>query len=428
MVFKKTELIIPTIGNMVKLGHISSFFLLLFVAGFLLVTHTSQSQARPNPKYASVVMDAQTGQILRARNAEKSLHPASLTKIMTLFLTFEALERGELRRHQMLRVSRKAASQPPSNVKLKKGDLISVKDAIYALLTKSANDVAVVVAEAIAGSESRFAVMMTQRAKSLGMKRTVFRNASGLHHPRQISTAKDMAILSRSMMQYFPQYYSLFSTTHFTYKGTTYRNHNKLMKSYQGMDGLKTGYIRASGFNLAASAVRENHRLIGVVFGGRTGNSRNRHLKSILDETFRRLGKNKLVVAGLDRIPPVPEAKPTEFRGQAFALAQPSTKKRPLERLGKIKVAKNIDNDTVAKDTSWSIQVGAFASRVASDQAIASAMTTLNQKLPHSARPVIVPLRTDEGLVFRARLINMDAKTAHGACSVLKDCVVVSSN
>lgn len=380
--------------------------------------------ARPNPKYASVVMDAQTGKILRSRNSNKKLHPASLTKIMTLFLTFEALERGELRKNQKLPVSQKAASQPPSNVKLKKGERISVNDAIYALLTKSANDVAVVVAEAIGGSERRFAKMMTERARSLGMKRTVFRNASGLHHPAQISTARDMAILSRSMMQYFPQYYHLFSTTEFTYRGTKYRNHNKLMRSYKGMDGLKTGYIRAAGFNLAASAVQNDRRLIGVVFGGRTSKSRNRHMKAILNETFARLNHNRVQVASAGKTPPVPGTKPSNT--MSFALVQP---KPTLSRIQVAKSApKQVKSQAPDNGKNWSIQVGAFSSRVASDQAIASAMTALGAKLPSSARPVIVPLKTRNGLVFRARVINMTASTAHKACSVIKDCVVVSSN
>ncbi|MBL4805412.1 MAG: D-alanyl-D-alanine carboxypeptidase, partial [Alphaproteobacteria bacterium] len=247
------------------------------------------AKAAENPKYASIVMDADTGLILRQRYANKSLHPASLTKVMTLLLTFEALESGQMQLKDRIRISNHAASMVPSKLGLKPGSSIRVQDAIYALVTKSANDVAVALAEHHAGSESNFAQRMTAKARAIGMSRTTFRNASGLHDPRQVTTARDMAKMARYVINVHPTYYRYFSRKNFTYAGQTYRNHNRLMDTYPGMDGMKTGYINASGFNLIASAVRGDKRIIGVVFGGRSSRSRNAHMKDILDEGFSKI-------------------------------------------------------------------------------------------------------------------------------------------
>jgi len=264
--------------------------------------------AMANSKYGSIVIDARTGQVLSASHADKKLHPASLTKMMTLYMTFEALEQNRLRRNQMLKVSKHASTMVPSKLGLKPGEKIMVEHAIYALVTKSANDVAVVLAEALAGSEPNFARYMTARARQLGMSRTTFVNASGLHNKRQISTPRDMATLSRALMMHYPQYYHYFSTLEFTYRGKSYGNHNKLMKDYRGMDGLKTGYVAASGFNLAASAVRDGRRLIGVVFGGRSSRSRNAHMATLLNRGFTKVGKTPMLMAQAKI--PVPSRKP----------------------------------------------------------------------------------------------------------------------
>jgi D-alanyl-D-alanine carboxypeptidase len=237
-------------------------------------------------RYASIVMDAETGYVLSERNADKQLHPASLTKMMTLYMTFDAIRQGKLSKNTRLPVSKFAASQDPSKLNLKAGGSIRVEDAILALVTKSANDAATVLAEGVGGSQSRFATLMTQKARQLGMTRTRFINASGLHHPAQISSARDMARLSQALLRDFPREYKYFSTNNFSYAGHNYHNHNRLMSSYQGMDGIKTGYINASGYNLAASAVRGNRRLIGVVFGGRTTATRNAEMARLLDAGF----------------------------------------------------------------------------------------------------------------------------------------------
>ena len=240
-------------------------------------------------RYASIVMDSRTGEVLYSRNADDLLYPASLTKIMTLYMTFDALERGKLRLGQKLPVSARAAGQAPTKLGLRKGESISVQDAMFGLITKSANDAATVLAEAMAQSEMEFARMMTAKARSLGMNRTTFRNASGLPNRHQKSTARDMAILGAAMIQDFPQYYHFLSLQEFDYKGTAYKNHNNLLGKYNGADGIKTGYIRASGFNLVASAKRGNNRLIGVVFGGRTAKTRDTHMASLLDRGFERI-------------------------------------------------------------------------------------------------------------------------------------------
>lgn len=282
-------------------------FLAIFIVVFSCGLFSSPVQA--NPKYASIVVDAETGKVLRARNANKILHPASLTKMMTLYMTFDALSNGHLKLTDRVPISRHAAGMVPSKLNLPVGSSIKVEDAILALVTKSANDVAAALAEKIAGSEWAFAQKMTSRARQLGMKDTVFRNASGLHHKDQVTTARDMAILGRALIYDHPQYYRYFSTKNFSYRGHNYHNHNRLMSSYKGMDGIKTGYIHASGFNLVASAVRDDRRLVAVVLGGRTTQTRNSHMANIMDEGFR-LAQNlpKARIASLQLPPRVARA------------------------------------------------------------------------------------------------------------------------
>lgn len=251
--------------------------------------------ARPalaNAKYASIVIDADTGQVLSQSNADKILHPASLTKMMTLLMLFDSMQARKVGLNDKISISSHAASMQPSKLGLPVGSTIRVEDAIKALVTKSANDISVAVAEFIGGSEENFARMMTMRAQQLGMTRTRFVNASGLHDPRQVSSARDMARLSLVLVKQYPTYYSYFSIKNFTYRGKSHHNHNRLMSEYKGMDGLKTGFVNASGFNLAASAKRNGRRLVGVVFGGRTWKSRNDHMAVLLDRGFEKIFKD----------------------------------------------------------------------------------------------------------------------------------------
>lgn len=254
-------------------------------------------------KYASIVIDADTGQVLHEVNADTRNYPASLTKMMTLYLTFEALEKGKLKIDQKLPVSRRAEGISPSKLGLKRGQSITVQEVILALVTKSANDAAVVIAEYLGGTEAKFAKIMTTKARAIGMGNTTFRNASGLPNRRQLSTARDMARLSQALLEDFPAYYSLFSTQQFSYGGRKHKNHNKLLVSYEGTDGIKTGYTRASGFNLAASVKRNNRRLIAVVFGGKSSRSRNSHIVKLLDRGFRQINRAIVEAPRPDRNP-----------------------------------------------------------------------------------------------------------------------------
>ncbi|MBB3266104.1 D-alanyl-D-alanine carboxypeptidase [Azospirillum sp. OGB3] len=238
------------------------------------------------PVHAYVLMDAQSGRVLDSENADTLTYPASLTKMMTLLLTFEALERGTLRLDQELPVSRHATNQKPSRLNLAVGSTIRVEDAILALTVKSANDVAVVLAEALGGSEEQFAEMMTAKAQALGMASTTFRNASGLPHKEQRTTARDMARLSRAIVARPAREYAYFSRTRFDWNGTVVPGHNRLLGRVEGYDGIKTGFINLSGFNLAGSASRNGQRLVAVVLGGTTAASRDREVAELLEQGF----------------------------------------------------------------------------------------------------------------------------------------------
>jgi D-alanyl-D-alanine carboxypeptidase len=238
------------------------------------------------PVFEWIVLDAATGQVLGEQNADELTYPASLTKMMTLYLTFEALNQGRISLDQRFIVSANAAGKEPSKLGLTPGETVSVHDLILGIVTKSANDAAVVLAEGLAGSEPAFAVQMNREARALGMLSTNFRNASGLPNRYNYTTARDMAKLALALYRTFPKEYAYFSTEKFTYDGRTYINHNHLMEEFQGMDGIKTGYINASGFNLAASAVRHGERLVGVIMGGRTATSRDSEMAELLDDAF----------------------------------------------------------------------------------------------------------------------------------------------
>jgi D-alanyl-D-alanine carboxypeptidase len=256
------------------------------------VIHTGKivSAKTPAPPSAAMVIDGDTGRILYEDNADQPIYPASLTKMMTLYLLFGALDRGTVKLDQPLPVSARAAAMPATKLGLRVGEGLPVEQAIHAIIVQSANDAASVVAEALGGSEDGFAAMMNAQAKRLGMRSTTFRNASGLPDPLQKTNARDLAILARALVQTYPSYYHFFSEDSFIWRGRTYLGHNRLLHRYEGADGLKTGYIRASGFNLATSAVRNGHRLIGVVLGGRSAGARDAQMASLLDRGFAALG------------------------------------------------------------------------------------------------------------------------------------------
>jgi D-alanyl-D-alanine carboxypeptidase len=240
------------------------------------------------PPFAAMVVDVKTGKVLMAQNEDELRHPASITKVMTLYLLFEQLERGRYRLDSDLTVSARAERQAPSKLGLRAGQTIEVEDAIKALVTKSANDVAVTVAENIGGSEDAFAEMMTRKARQLGMTRTVYRNASGLPDEEQVTTARDLITLGRAIQERFPSYYRYFSTSNFAWRGAVHRNHNKLLGRVEGVDGIKTGYTRMSGFNLLTSAKSGGRQIMAVILGGRSGASRDRLMADLVETHLER--------------------------------------------------------------------------------------------------------------------------------------------
>ena len=262
--------------------------------------HRGAATESYQPSYSSIVVDANSGAVMQASNADSPRHPASLTKIMTLYLLFERLEQAKIKLTTELPASAHAASQAPSKLGLKPGETIRVETAIRAIVTKSANDVAVIVAEALGGDEASFGKLMTAKARALGMTQTVYRNASGLPDDQQITTARDQAILGRAIQDRFPNYYPYFATRTFEFRGKSVRNHNHLLGSIEGVDGIKTGYIHDSGFNIVTSVRRANHHIIAVVFGGRTAEARDARVRSLID--------NNINIAAIKRTaPPVIE-------------------------------------------------------------------------------------------------------------------------
>jgi D-alanyl-D-alanine carboxypeptidase len=249
--------------------------------------HSSSQAGGYAPPTASIVIDGNSGAVLEESNPDALRHPASLTKVMTLYLLFERLDAGKIRLDTPLKVSEHAAEQAPTKLGLKPGQSIAVEDAIKAVVTKSANDVAVVIAENLGGSEQAFAAQMTQKARALGMSRTTYVNASGLPDDDQITTARDQALLGRAIQDRFPRYYRFFSTTAFSFHGRTIRGHNHLLGSVPGVDGIKTGYTRASGFNLITSVHRDSRFIVGVVLGGRSAFERDAHMRALIDSNIR---------------------------------------------------------------------------------------------------------------------------------------------
>ncbi len=397
----------------------------VLAVAFTMLFAASDVQAR----YASIVIDFETGKVIEQTNADTRNYPASLVKMMTLYMAFEALQEGNLTLDQELPVSRRATGMPPSKLGLKRGETIAVREVILALVTKSANDAAVVMAEALGTKESRFAQMMTKKARKLGMKRTSFRNASGLPNRRQLSTARDMAILARALIRDFPQYYEYFATSEFTYNGRKHRNHNGLLRKYEGTDGLKTGYIRASGFNLAASAMRNGRRIIAVVFGGRSPKSRDRQVARLLDKGFLAAASLPLVAkAGPANKPraKTAAAAPTDAAHPAPALAAVAkdTVEKPAANAGKT-VRKQRPGGV---ERVWGVQVGAYYRyRLAEDAAIKAAARIPD--LLGDTRVHVPSIRGQRGRIYRARLFGLSRSEARGACRKLKvlktDCLVV---
>ncbi|MFN3892832.1 MAG: serine hydrolase [Beijerinckiaceae bacterium] len=314
------------------------------IAGLSLALTATAADARPKkkkrvasytPPYAAMVVDANTGRVLHAANENALRHPASVTKVMTLYLLFEQMERGRFRLDTPLPISANAASMPPTKVGLRPGQTITVENAIGSLITKSANDIAVVVAEAIAGDEATFARMMTRKAQSLGMSRTVFRNASGLPNPEQVTTARDLTILGRAIQDRFPKQFAYFSKHEHRMGQVVMRNHNRLLGRLEYVDGIKTGYIRASGFNVLTSAKLDGRSVVAVVMGGRTAAHRDGIMANLLQSNIQLASRTRSapVIAEAPVAERVAEAAPPPPSAAAPAPRQAAVQPAPIAPL-----------------------------------------------------------------------------------------------
>lgn len=388
-------------------------------------------------KAASLVIDATTGKVVFAKNATELRHPASLTKMMTLYLTFEALEKGKLKWNQMLPVSDIAAEQAPTNLSLEEGDTISVRDAVLGLIVRSANDAAVVLAEAIGGNEPDFAVMMTRKAKALGMNNTVYKNASGLPDERQITTARDLAVLALALRKHYPDNYKLFSTRSFEFHGRDYESHNRVMMRYAGADGLKTGYTRMSGFNLVTSASRYGYKVVAVVMGGVTGKSRDDQMIALLDSSFRQMASasGKTIYASAEEVKQAnreveegegdadEEVASTDDSDATTAIAPAAFKEKSSNKTVRsysLADAGEVDapKETAVADGKWGIQVGAYELSKDALMAAANAKALAAEPLADS-KISITGTDDDASKVHRARLTNLTQGQAQDACKML---------
>jgi D-alanyl-D-alanine carboxypeptidase len=356
--------------------------------------------------YSAIVLDADTGRVLHAHEADTLRYPASLTKMMTLYMAFDALKDGRLKLDQRIPVSAHAAGQAPSAIGLRQGQTLTVRDAILAAVTKSANDATVALGEAIGGSEAQFATMMTRRAHQLGMTSTTFRNASGLPNPGQKSTARDMATLALALLKNHKAYYTYFSTPEFEWNDRVFNNHNHLLKRYEGVDGIKTGYIRASGFNLVASAKRDGRRVIGVVFGGTSVTARDNRMIELLDTAFEKID---------DRDAPVMVEKQPDRNFALISSAEAATPKATKPRPAK----------AAAGGGEWAVQLGAFKQAASAEKLL----DRVRDKLP-SAEPLVDAVDAGKITLYRARLTGLSQTDAQSACQRFKreklTCSVVS--
>jgi D-alanyl-D-alanine carboxypeptidase len=388
-------------------------FLSLFVMFFI-----SSAYA----KYASFIINENTKRIYHNSNADTRNYPASLTKIMTLYLVFDALKSKKISMGTKFKVSKRATRQPPSKLYLSAGSKITVRNAILALVTKSANDVATVIAENLGKSERNFAKLMTRKAKKLGMTRTTFKNASGLPNRSQLSTARDMATLGMAIRKNHPNFFKLFKTKSFIYKGIKYSNHNNLLGSYYGTDGIKTGYTNASGFNLVASVERNGQRIIGVVFGGKKARSRDKHMIKLLNKHFKTSPSKPLV-----RI-----AKPSELpkKRPEIVIVEKSIKnfKIPSKVINRITL-NNVDDD-------WFIQIGAFKNRLNAHKAARNARNIVPEQLGNlpASLSKITKSSSNNNLqyLWRVRFIELAENQARSVCAELwtsgLSCIPLPSN
>ncbi len=393
---------------------------MILLAGWLAIpTLASASDQR----YASIVVDADTHEILHARQIDELRFPASLTKAMTLYLTFDALNSGALKLGEKVRVSSTAARTPPTRLGLKAGQTISVEKLIQSVAIKSANDSAVVLAERLAGSEAAFAAQMTAKARSLGMLKTTFKTANGLPHPEQKTSARDMAKLASNILQHHRRYYHYFGLANFSYNGRTYKNTNSLLHWLNGVDGFKTGYTRDSGYNLIISAQRDGRRLIAVVLGGASGAARDSHMKDLVE-----LGFNVMGVAPVMSLPPVEIVRsPTPSLKQAELARTQAVRLRGHDSQPVTVVSEGKSMKISAREDIWGIQIGAFLDEEKAREQVSAVDGVTGLK-----GGTVLPLSRNGQTLYRARFENLTVTQAQNACKALAQlasgCLIVASN
>ena len=356
----------------------------------------SHAQAASKRTTSSIVIDALSGEVISSSNADEKRYPASLTKLMTLYITFSALEKGDITFDDKLKVSRHAANREPSRIGVKPGETISVKEAVLALIVKSANDCASVLAENLGGSEEEFAELMTQTAKDLGMKTTTFKNASGLPNREQKTTARDMAILASAIYHHFPEYYDLFSTPKFKYKELTFYNHNHLLKHFKGADGMKTGYTSAAGYNIVTSAERNGRRVIAVTMGHNSIKDRDLKVAELMNYGFKKLENNQ----------------------------QP-----PHRMYAKLELPE-FDDFENSDDKVWGIQIGAFSNYIKARNYALDIQGKIHLPYAQKTEINVEPATKGAAVVYRSQLIGLAKNEAEKTCYSLnnsnKSCIVVS--
>ncbi|WP_252192737.1 serine hydrolase [Rhizobium sp. CSW-27] len=424
--------------------------------------------------YAHFVMDANTGKVLAAENADVLNHPASLTKMMTLYMTFEALRDGRLRWDQKIVMSRNGASTIPFKLGIPAGQTYTVREAVYGMAVKSANDVAEGIGDHLYGSEEKFGQAMTRKARQLGMSRTTFRNGSGLPDSRQVTTARDMATLGLALMRDFPKEYRIFATRSFSFRGRTIRGHNHLMYRYNGMDGIKTGYINASGFNIVSAVNDNGKRVIGVVLGGRTAKARDNRMAALLDAampqaSIRRGAAPQVVAGGVDlpeRGVPLPVMpahrdpvgrKITALQERSADLAyaapaQPSPVAAPVMAEASPVSAPLVSTPmasaptppaglsappagipfAVVSNAGWAVQIAATRSQSEAIAILSRAMPALDSRFS-GVTPYTQTVSGRSGPLHRARFSGFDSRdAAQSACQALAasrfDCMVVEAD
>jgi D-alanyl-D-alanine carboxypeptidase len=419
-------------------------------------------EALAKPVAASIIVDAETGEVLSRSNADTLTYPASLTKMMTLYMLFDAIDSGQVALTDKITFSANAAGEPATNLAAKPGYTIQVETAILALIIRSANDVATAVAEHLGGNEREFARQMTAKARDLGMKNTTFKNANGLPNPDQRTTARDMAVLGVALLRDHPDYYDYFSRSKFSYRGVSYATHNRVLRKFTGADGMKTGYIRASGFNLVTSAHRDGRRLVGVVLGGSSAASRDKHMIDLMAKAFKNgQGIGDVLVAKapgsagpakeIAVAAAAPVEKPAAYDDSiAVAGLLPVIKPVTQQEIDDLDTATTLaamtsvslaptasaqpDDQAVAnvwdgQDRFYGVQVGAY-SKYNPAQKAAQRATAAVPDILADARIVIDQGKTGNGgSLYRARVFGLTKDAAEDACIALKkkrtDCLVI---